>query len=276
MKKRYILSFILIMAGVFCAFPVWAGQSVTAYVGSVGFANRIGDSLQYSYQSDFNEVSGTRLTNPPFSVGANVSYIHTDGSGLLILNYDGGEHSHADVELQDNHSLSNAAYYVNFQNGLPVAGTGYSMGFGIYASGHTLIDGAMLNVVTFGNNQSYLFFSDEEKTGKNGKALALIPLSGISSIALGLTVGADGTVMAGYILNPKDGLMQLADLALWTKISATTKLDQQLYSEPYGAYISPFNVIPQEVPSSVPVPAAVWLLGSGLLGLAGLRRKIGK
>jgi hypothetical protein len=26
--------------------------------------------------------------------------------------------------------------------------------------------------------------------------------------------------------------------------------------------------------ASVPVPAAVWLLGSGLIGLAGLRRKV--
>ncbi|MEW6518674.1 MAG: VPLPA-CTERM sorting domain-containing protein [Thermodesulfobacteriota bacterium] len=41
------------------------------------------------------------------------------------------------------------------------------------------------------------------------------------------------------------------------------------------AYASDYHIEYKTVEAPVPVPAAVWLLGSGLLGLAGLRRKHG-
>jgi hypothetical protein len=37
-----------------------------------------------------------------------------------------------------------------------------------------------------------------------------------------------------------------------------------------------FEIIAYHTPSAVPIPGAVWLLGSGLVGLAGLRRKVFK
>lgn len=279
MRKSRLLSTVIIMIGVFSAFSVWAdGNSVTAYVGSAGFVNRIGTSAQYGYGFDFNAPYGTQLTNPPFTLGAGNPNIYMNGAGSLVMFYPGASdnnHTNADVGINNPMSLSNASYSVNFQNGLPSPGTGYGMGFGKYSNNGpttTVIDSAFLSVLTFGNNQSYLFFSDEVKTGQNGESLAMIPLSlGTSSIAIGLKVDQNGIVTAGYIMNPADRFMLPTDP--WVRLSASTQLDQQYVHE---VVFFPFNKVPQELPSNVPIPAAVWLLGSGLLGLIGVRRKIRK
>ena len=62
----------------------------------------------------------------------------------------------------------------------------------------------------------------------------------------------------------------------------TPSLNLYYYADPYTANLNGFNMGTLQVqadgstvlnPSAVPIPAAVWLLGSGLLGLIGVRRR---
>jgi hypothetical protein len=62
------------------------------------------------------------------------------------------------------------------------------------------------------------------------------------------------------------------DMNLYAMTGNTTKsIAGQLYTA--GLVTMTANGTLEEVPSSVPLPAAVWLLGSGLLGLAGVGRR---
>ena len=91
----------------------------------------------------------------------------------------------------------------------------------------------------------------------------------------------------GYLPDTTDYVTMYSDASafdvfpggLLTGLSFTA--DYQLGVIDYVAWFSDHGTIPDELSvffegtaSPVPVPAAVWLLGSGLIGLAGLRRKM--
>jgi hypothetical protein len=86
-----------------------------------------------------------------------------------------------------------------------------------------------------------------------------------SELTLQIDVSDKNKFLASYILSDDTGTSQ-GDVAYYT-LSQGDLLG-------YGA--SHPGVFQQagDIPASVPVPAAVWLLGSGLVGLVGFRRKI--
>ncbi|TCV83395.1 VPLPA-CTERM sorting domain-containing protein [Sulfurirhabdus autotrophica] len=52
-----------------------------------------------------------------------------------------------------------------------------------------------------------------------------------------------------------------------------TTIDSSMPAGPFAGFQPTFNGVATVVPSAVPVPAAAWLLGSGLLGLVGVARR---
>jgi hypothetical protein len=56
--------------------------------------------------------------------------------------------------------------------------------------------------------------------------------------------------------------------------AASLQLEDIIPTSPDPSPTSPSPATPSPVPSQVPVPAAVWLFGSGMLGLLGLRKKL--
>jgi T5SS/PEP-CTERM-associated repeat protein len=69
----------------------------------------------------------------------------------------------------------------------------------------------------------------------------------------------------------------LSDLAIWLFDESTwTEYDASdlAYDETYASFtVTDFSGYAVTATSSVPIPGAVWLLGSGLLGLIGIRRR---
>ncbi|MCX5804460.1 MAG: VPLPA-CTERM sorting domain-containing protein [Proteobacteria bacterium] len=261
MKKKYLFSFVLVILFLCSAFPAWAVNTLpTVNVGSVAFSNM---GAQPGWRDDFDGSAGP--LGGSYLVHDNGIATLT-GTGILSISSD----TRVSLPLdQTSGRLSNAGFAVNFQNGLPNA----SFGYGMRIRSPNQQDGVNLEVVTLGNGQSYLFFGDESHQGSNGQFLNLIPLQGFTSIGLGLFVDNIGNVNAGYLLNLPDGFPQ--DPTGFIPLSGTTQLNQG--SENYDVrFYAIGDGIPYELPSNVPIPTAVWLLGSGLIGLVGLRRKISK
>jgi hypothetical protein len=77
-----------------------------------------------------------------------------------------------------------------------------------------------------------------------------------------------------FTINPGDFFTVISTL--------TTSVGQMSEADAYNSlsmsFSDPTGLIPQSTPSTttVPLPAAVWLFGTGLLGLFSIRRKIGK
>jgi hypothetical protein len=67
-------------------------------------------------------------------------------------------------------------------------------------------------------------------------------------------------------------ILGLNDGSGWIADSAVVSLGANAYSVTFGTGANVIEVDVQVVPA-VPVPAAVWLFGSGLLGLVGVARK---
>ena len=66
----------------------------------------------------------------------------------------------------------------------------------------------------------------------------------------------------------------MLDLPIWTYDSSGVSIRFTLHSDDHGDILYLDNIILSGDP--VPIPGAVWLLGSGLIGLAGFRRKYKK
>jgi len=57
---------------------------------------------------------------------------------------------------------------------------------------------------------------------------------------------------------------QTADIGTWDKYAALGQWTKNYHATNTGAWVT----------SNAPLPGAVWLLGSGLIGIVGIRRKI--
>ena len=95
-------------------------------------------------------------------------------------------------------------------------------------------------------------------------------MSQTSDIQIDLLL-ADGSTQTYAIENAKyDAFIGFTSLEAFTSITVSP-LDKG-YWETNGLFVSAHNLYVGSA-SSVPVPGAVWLLGTGLMGLVGLRRK---
>ncbi len=94
------------------------------------------------------------------------------------------------------------------------------------------------------------------------------------------SIGSSASVAIASFAEQKDlGMLKLFDSSA-SITSYAGSLNLSFYAGPFndaGGFDSS-QVLSGNVPNSpspVPIPAAVWLLGSGLIGLVGMRRRIG-
>jgi len=89
-----------------------------------------------------------------------------------------------------------------------------------------------------------------------------------------LPLGGDNTFGDGYTYSDGSGLATITCSTLDCAIGSTFVLDYEVYhgATAVGTYMQ-YNLHLEGVVSAVPVPAAVWLFGSGLIGLAGMARR---
>jgi len=156
----------------------------------------------------------------------------------------------------------------------------------------------------FTPGQTYTYsLSDMAKFNAFDTSHGYDPLKGGDPLSIGtawlyneFTKGTSGALAAIYDFNNTSGLrnadagqFQIALWALENEVAAptnniylnlvTTTLHTNVYADANGAYgIKAINVFQNGVACQdqlvkTPIPSAVWLLGSGLVGLIGIRRK---
>ncbi len=94
----------------------------------------------------------------------------------------------------------------------------------------------------------------------------------------GIDVEANASISLGtFTFSATEALSAdtLADLWIVDRLSVGSYTYTSIisYNDSYGVYASTLLTAQGADVSPVPVPAAVWLLGSGLVGMAGLRRR---
>jgi hypothetical protein len=144
---------------------------------------------------------------------------------------------------------------------------------------------------TDGLGVRYLFESDEIQGVERLKISFAAPVQ-LESVLITDLFNEDGYLERGYYqLNGSDSWIQFTALASQTSgtngeltvpIDPSVLVSSILFRSP-GLVLFPlqsheFSVaaIVTDPPTSVPIPAAVWLLGSGLVGLVALRRRMRK
>ena len=97
--------------------------------------------------------------------------------------------------------------------------------------------------------------------------LQMVPPSEEVTISITGILAGGGTISTSYTQDPNvTGFTTVTFGSAWQNLS--------LDSVVFGTGFSPFgHALDNIVVSTVPVPAAVWMFGSALLGLAGWRRK---
>lgn len=127
------------------------------------------------------------------------------------------------------------------------------------------------SLTTSGDNKKDLWIFE---VGDNEKCNVSISIDGDTWIFLGETSATsdsngfdiDAFISSGVVLDERYSYVKIQDL-----LPATT------YNPSPGADIDAVGAISSAPPATTaPIPGAMWLLGSGLLGLIGLRKRISK
>lgn len=216
-------------------------------------------------------IDMTKWHNP---TGAGSSYFSLSSDGFLHVNANqvntaGGLNSKKDFTAGYSEGIKFINYKTTYK---PEEGDKYS-------SFIALIYGSQDNYVRVGRFSSYsgsqMFYADWFKGGARQEGYKY-ELTGVD--AGYLSIRYDGTnVHAAYSTStnsdPTGTWIELLSVNPGT-ISSGLGIYAQNGSN--GATTADIDYLKYNAPSPVPIPAAVWLLGSGLLGLIGMRRKISK
>lgn len=277
--KRNMFTSGLTLAFVFFAFPAWA---YTISVGSASWRNQGGfvyDSTGALYiGDDFNGAAGTPLTSPPYVKFYNPP-ITQNGDGTVSLSAsDDGSADDQEVNLPNFNSSGewltayDADFVVNFQTAPPPPGYGFTIEIDTEGQGPSEDDQVALSTyTTHDGSKSVLVFKDDNTTHYSPLTMMTfsdLGISGFSSLGLRLSVDGDGVCTPYYWANPSDGILDFDDIN-WIQFgTATSQLDMSKFHDDIS-----FQV--RKIPP-VPLPAPILLLGAGLVGLVGLRKKFKK
>jgi len=237
------------------ATPVQATSFADGYVGSNdhGLGDVIGDSLKFDILSLNSSLSGTMLT-----ISITTNFAGKGDDGLFSSNTVGGTGiGYGDLLLSSSWNPYGTAPYTGDN-----ASNGTVWGFG-FALDDRWMNEASSGTGTFyslnsGDNSVDTLLSNDFMTGatyRGGQAVAVDTAGGnITALSAG-TWGISGNTVNFTIDLAGTGLLG-SDIAVrWAMTCANDAIEGQI--------------------STVPVPAAAWLFGSGLLAMIGVaRRKI--
>ena len=223
-------------------------------------ATIITPSMGWDYDSqsgtDYRDISGKMLK---LNVVDYSEYASTGPSGLIPM----ADDFTVSVNLENYETFGSsgvangavAAGLVVSWNANPGSGGNDYEQFGLYRGyvndGSTLLDGFAVTHVN-------------EYTGVD-TVLAYVPSSAISSsLEIVRTHGDLLFFVDGILIHTQGGATPLTGVHAWLEASTS---DQMTVSAKFSGLDMPASL--------TPIPGAIWLLGAGLVGLVGLRRKIG-
>lgn len=138
-----------------------------------------------------------------------------------------------------------------------------------------LIDASATTTLGFGGATFERFFSMEALSGSGSLSLSVDVE--LQAEVQGASTVADSEALFGYEIGTSGVVASLAGLEMYgdsgdESQTLSTTLGFTVFME-QGEVIDMFAEGGAEVVSAIPVPAAIWLFGSGLLGLVGVARR---
>jgi hypothetical protein len=204
-------------------------------------------------------VSGANATlitfdSPPAGAGT------ITGTGTVYLN----SYSEAGFDITGNHP-ANTAYFRSF-------GSADNTLAGSWAGSRGIVNTYGLTPNPLGG------ISTLSKTGGGSFSLASVDLSEVTRFSMPTST----TVFTGYLTGggtatysaTLDGVFGYQTFSFGSLFSDVTSVSWVSLYPSGNTFFMKAQVDNLNVGAPVPIPAAVWLLGSGLLGLLGIRRKI--
>lgn len=243
-----------LIVGLFFAAPLQAATIVDNYTGANdhGYGDVIGSSSDFDIRSMDVSVSGTILT-----VSINTNFAGKGDDGLFTGLTNGQGIGYGDLFLSSAWNPFGSAPYVGDQAS---NGTVWSYGFALdnrWMNENSAGTGTLYSLNS-GNNAADTLFSNDFITGgtyRDGQEVAVDTNGNVTALAnTGSWNINTGNNTVNFSLDLAGTGLLGSDIAVrWGMTCAN-------------------DVIEGSVPA-VPVPAAVWLFGSGLLGLIGVARR---
>ena len=256
-KKSQLLSASCVLLFAAAAMPVKSATIIDAYIGSDnhGWGDVIGATSKFDTQSMEVSVTGTVL-----SVAITSNFAGRGDDGLFASYTVGGTGiGYGDLFLSSSwNPYGTGPDYLSDQAS---NGTVWSYGFSLdnrWMSESETGTGTLYSL-NAGNNLANTLLAEDFMTGatyRNGQEIAVDRASDVTAISNGIWSIDTGSSTINFSIDlAGTGLLASPDLALHWGPSCGN------------------DVIEGLAPSVVPVPAAVWLFGSGLLGLVGVARR---
>jgi len=154
----------------------------------------------------------------------------------------------------------------------------FSYAGGTNAAGKTIASGGFDPIVTlFDNAGKYIAQNDDGVENRKGVTIPIDPVTGFRHDSLLSSLLKKGDYMATITQAPNQALANLTNgltfIDGFSSNSSTITGFIDVHGNPRTSSWALDISIKSEPPAAVPLPAAVWLMGSGLVGLVGIRKK---